>query len=60
MGVRRRVVDMAGKPLLCRFGVHSWEEKRNAESGERYIQCRRCGRDNDKITLGGGAGGAFG
>ncbi len=41
---------MAGKSMLCRLGLHSWENKTNDE-GERYIECRRCGKDNDKISL---------
>jgi hypothetical protein len=48
------------KPLLCRLGIHSWEDHRNDE-GQRYVTCRRCGRDGDKITLNdyGDTGGSF-
>jgi hypothetical protein len=38
------------KPLQCRLGVHSWENHRSDE-GQRYVTCRQCGRDGDKITL---------
>ena len=41
---------MAKKDLRCRLGIHSWENHRN-EEGQRYITCRRCGRDGDKITM---------
>jgi hypothetical protein len=51
---------MGTRPLLCRFGMHSWENRRNDE-GQRYVTCRRCGKDGDKIVLnettGGGIGG---
>jgi len=41
---------MAGKSMLCRLGMHSWQDKRT-DDGEPYIECRRCGQENDKITL---------
>jgi hypothetical protein len=42
---------MARKPLLCRLGIHRWQDRRNPESGELYISCARCGKDNEKITM---------
>ena len=41
---------MATKPLRCRIGFHSWENRRN-DAGEPYIECRRCGTESDKIHL---------
>ena len=41
---------MDSKPLLCRLGVHSWQTLRNDEN-QRYVTCRRCGKDGDKVTL---------
>ena len=41
---------MATKSLLCRVGVHRWENRRNTD-GEEYIVCRRCGTEGDKIHL---------
>ena len=40
----------AGKSLFCRLGVHRWEDKVN-DDGERYVECRRCGQDDTKISL---------
>ena len=36
------------KSMLCRIGVHSWENHRN-DDGEPYVECRRCGAEGDKI-----------
>ena len=39
--------------ILCRFGVHRWAKVRNPEGGEFYLQCQRCGREKDTVTIGG-------
>ncbi|NUR07162.1 MAG: hypothetical protein HOQ22_08965 [Nocardioidaceae bacterium] len=41
---------MAGKSLLCRVGIHRWEDRRN-DDGEAYRLCLRCGAEGDKIHL---------
>jgi hypothetical protein len=30
--------------LLCRLGVHRWNQARDAD-GDEYKQCGRCGKD---------------
>ena len=50
---------MPSKRLLCRVGIHSWEDHRNDE-GQPYVTCRRCGKDGEKITLNETTGGGFG
>lgn len=51
------------KSVLCRVGVHRWENRSNPENGEGYIVCRRCGKEGDKIHLadyGDSGGGSMG
>jgi prophage protein DUF1660 len=43
--------QMMGK-LLCRLGLHRWGSKRNPESGVRYLECARCRKQKDTITMG--------
>jgi hypothetical protein len=45
--------------LLCRIGVHRWVNKRNPEGGAHYLECERCQKQKDTITLGGSSGGGF-
>jgi len=42
--------DMTVKSMLCHVGVHSWEDRLN-DDGEPYLECRRCGKEGDKIHL---------
>ena len=41
---------MAGKSMLCRVGIHSWEERKN-DDGVAYKICRKCGAEGDEIHL---------
>lgn len=38
-------------PLRCRLGRHDWALERNPESGETYLCCSRCGRDQSTLSL---------
>jgi hypothetical protein len=38
--------------LLCRIGIHRWVHKRNPEGGAQYLECERCQKQKDTITLG--------
>ncbi len=46
--------------ILCRIGVHRWARKRNPEGGATYLECERCLRQKDTITLGDVQGTGFG
>jgi hypothetical protein len=48
--------------FLCRIGVHRWLHKRNPEGGATYLECERCQKQKDTMTLTdyGDAGGGFG
>jgi hypothetical protein len=37
--------------LLCRIGVHRWLHKRNPEGGATYLECERCLKQKDTMTL---------
>jgi hypothetical protein len=40
--------------LLCKFNIrHGWHVE-HAEDGSVYKRCRRCGKDDDEHTRGGG------
>ena len=36
---------MAGKPLRCRLGMHKWVLQHEPETGTRFYECARCGKD---------------
>jgi hypothetical protein len=48
--------------FLCMIGVHRWLHKRNPEGGEPYLECERCQKQKDTMSLtdnlgpGGGGG----
>jgi hypothetical protein len=44
--------DLLMGRLLCRIGIHRWVHKRNPESGAQYLECERCQKQKDTITLG--------
>jgi hypothetical protein len=46
--------------LLCRIGVHRWVKKRNPEGGAHYLECERCQKQKDTVTLGGSGSGFWG
>ncbi len=50
---RRTMQPMSGR-FLCRIGVHRWEHMRNPDDGEWYLECARCHKEKDEISLGGG------
>ena len=33
------------------IGVHQWVHKRNPESGASYLECDRCQKEKDTVTL---------
>jgi hypothetical protein len=37
--------------FLCRIGVHRWLHKRNPESGATYLECGRCQKQKDTMSL---------
>ena len=37
--------------LMCSVGVHRWERKRNPEGGATYLECERCRKQKDTITI---------
>jgi hypothetical protein len=37
--------------FLCRIGIHRWLHKRNAEGGATYLECGRCQKQKDTMTL---------
>jgi len=47
-------------PLRCRLRWHDWLLERNSESGESYLCCSRCGRDQSTFSLSDSPGGSFG
>lgn len=38
------------KSILCRLGIHHWEDQRNDE-GQKYVVSRRCGKDSSKMSI---------
>jgi hypothetical protein len=36
---------------LCMIGVHRWLHKRNPDGGEMYLECERCQKQKDTMTL---------
>jgi hypothetical protein len=49
--------------FLCMIGVHRWLHKRNPEGGATYLECERCQKQKDTMSIadhGGGGGGFFG
>jgi hypothetical protein len=44
--------DLIMGRLLCRLGVHRWVNKRNPEGGAHYLECERCKKQKDTVTLG--------
>jgi hypothetical protein len=58
----RRTMTIVGK-FLCMIGVHRWLHKRNPEGGATYLECERCQKQKDTMSLtdhGGGDAGNFG
>lgn len=49
--------DLIMGTLLCKIGVHRWVHKRNPEGGAQYLECERCQKQKDTITLGDNPGG---
>jgi hypothetical protein len=43
--------------LLCRIGFHRWVNKRNPEGGAHYLECERCRKQKDTLTIGDVSGG---
>ena len=43
--------------LLCRIGIHRWVNKRNPEGGAHYLECERCKKQKDTLTIGDVSGG---
>lgn len=43
--------------LLCRIGIHRWVNKRNPEGGAHYLECERCKKQKDTVTIGDFSGG---
>jgi hypothetical protein len=37
--------------ILCRIGAHRWRTQRNAEDGAPYLECERCRKEKDTISL---------
>ena len=37
--------------FLCMIGVHRWLRKRNPEGGEPYLECERCQKQKDTMSL---------
>lgn len=50
--------DLLMGRLLCRIGVHRWVHKRNPEGGAQYLECERCHKQKDTISLGPGLTGS--
>ncbi len=46
--------------ILCRIGVHRWRTQRNAEDGTPYLECERCRKEKDTISLSDHYGGPAG
>jgi hypothetical protein len=44
--------DLIMGRLLCRIGIHRWVHKRNPEDRAQYLECERCHKQKDTITLG--------
>jgi hypothetical protein len=36
----------SGKSLRCTFGMHTWAKRTNDEGG-RYLECVRCGKEDN-------------
>jgi len=51
--------DLIMGRLLCRIGIHRWVNKRNPEGGAHYLECERCHKQKDTVTLGDSSGGGF-
>jgi hypothetical protein len=51
-----------GKPLRCRLKLHSWEDRENRETRERYEVCLRCDtyRDRGRAAPGAAEAGQMG
>jgi hypothetical protein len=58
--VRRGSVKASVGKLMCSIGVHRWVRRRNPEGGANYLECGRCRRQKDTITLNDIGGGGFG
>jgi hypothetical protein len=39
--------DKPPRRLLCRVGIHRWDEGHPTEDGRTYRTCRLCGEDED-------------
>jgi len=37
--------------MLCKIGIHRWVHCRNPDGGGVYLQCQRCGREKDAVTI---------
>jgi hypothetical protein len=58
----QRTMTIVGK-FLCMIGVHRWLHKRNPEGVAQYLECERCQKQKDTMSLtdhGGGGAGGFG
>ena len=58
----RRTMRTMGR-FLCMIGRHRWLHKRNPEGGATYLECERCQKQKDTMSIadyGGGGGGFFG
>jgi hypothetical protein len=47
---RKRTIAVMGK-FLCKVGVHRWLHKRNPEGGASYLECERCQKQKDTVSL---------
>ena len=43
--------------MLCRIGLHRWITQFNQENGARYLECDRCGKQKDTVSLSDNLGG---
>jgi hypothetical protein len=48
------------RKFLCMIGVHRWLHKRNPEGGATYLECERCQKQKDTMSIGDYGGGGFG
>jgi hypothetical protein len=49
-------MTIVGK-FLCMIGVHRWIHKRNPENAVSYLECERCQKEKDTMSLGDTPGG---
>jgi hypothetical protein len=42
--------SMWGK-FLCRIGVHRWKHLRNPEGADWYLECARCRKEKDEVSV---------